>query len=197
MIILHNLKDIKLWLIVAARESLLDKRHQASGTPSFSFWWPRHRGAPPVEKPFATCWLVQARAASTPAKILFILSDVSTYLVMVTMILVVVTVSIIYILRCIFGIVFQICLLPISSLLGVQYSTSHDLDLQVACCIWSALPGHLHLVTELCLKFLLDLAELGGVPSSTTINDVDLKRHGCRSATAAASQVAGPAVFGH
>merc|ERR1719331_2948561 len=80
----------------------------------------------------------------------------------------------------------------ISSLLGVQYSTSHDLDLQVACCIWSALPGHLHLVTELCLKFLLDLAELGGVPSSTTINNVDLRRHGCRSATAAASQVAGP-----
>ena len=29
------------------------------------------------------------------------------------------------------------------------------------------------------------------------INNVDLKRHGCRSATAAASQVAGPAVFGH
>jgi len=73
---------------------------------------------------------------------------------------------------------------PIAVLLAVQHSAPNNLHLQVAGCVRSALPCHLHLVSKLGLKFLLDLAELGRVPSSAAIDDVYLDRHDCREATA-------------
>ena len=55
-------------------------------------------------------------------------------------------------------------------LLGVEQLPAHHLHLQPARGVGGALPRHLHLRPELVLKLLLQLAELGGVPSSTAAN---------------------------
>ena len=55
-------------------------------------------------------------------------------------------------------------------LLGVEQLPAHNLHLQPARGVGGALTRHLHLRPELVLKLLLQLAELGGVPSSTAAN---------------------------
>ena len=63
--------------------------------------------------------------------------------------------------------------ISVSILLAVQQSPVHHLHLQPARGVRRPLPRHLHLVPELVLKLLLQLAELGGVPSPTTTTKID------------------------
>ena len=57
--------------------------------------------------------------------------------------------------------------------LAVQHLPSHQLNLQLACCFWCSLPTNFQLAWELFLQLLLQLSELGGVPSSSAEIYVD------------------------
>ena len=56
---------------------------------------------------------------------------------------------------------------PVAVLLAVEEVAAHHLDLQPAGGVRGALACDLNITGELVLKLLLQLAELGGVPSST------------------------------
>ena len=56
---------------------------------------------------------------------------------------------------------------PVAVLLAVKELSTHHLDLQPAGGVRGALACDLNITGELVLKLLLQLAELGGVPSST------------------------------
>jgi hypothetical protein len=62
-------------------------------------------------------------------------------------------------------------------LLAMQHWPAHDLHLQPSCGSRCSLSRNLQFARKFCLKFLLDLAELGGVPSSAAVNYVYLDRH--------------------
>ena len=51
--------------------------------------------------------------------------------------------------------------------LAVQHLPPHQLNLQLACGLRSSLPTNFQLAWELFLQLLLQLSELGGVPSSS------------------------------
>merc|ERR550534_3236817 len=65
----------------------------------------------------------------------------------------------------------------VAVLLAVEELAAHHLDLQPAGGVGGALSGDLDIAGELVLKLLLQLAELGGVPSSAAVNNVNFYRH--------------------
>merc|ERR1711923_401818 len=71
-----------------------------------------------------------------------------------------------------------ICInIAISILLAVKQISANHLNLQPSCHLRSSFSSHLHLVSKLVLKLLLQLAELGGVPSPTTISNMYFDCH--------------------
>merc|ERR1719309_926016 len=67
--------------------------------------------------------------------------------------------------------------IPVSTFLTMKERPSNNLYLQDSTGVRSGFTSDFQLTGEFSLKFLLDLAELGGVTSSTAIGDVYFQRH--------------------